>query len=61
MPRGRKTINSSTAILIIIACSLLFGFLLLQNTNPLADTAEQGVDTFQKLDALNQELETYDE
>lgn len=53
----RKGINSLNAIFIVIAVSVLAGFLLLREADSLSGTTEYGVEGIYKLDQLNQELE----
>lgn len=56
MQKGRGVTNA-TAALIIILLSILLGFVVLKNANPLADTAEQGIDTVHQLGELNEQLQ----
>ena len=57
MNSGKRKVNTTIAAMVIVLLSFFLGFLILQNSDPLADTAEQGIDTIQKLDELNQELD----
>jgi hypothetical protein len=53
--RGRN-VNSLVGVVLIIATSVIFGFILLRGTDSLSDEIEYGVDTLQILRELNEQL-----
>ena len=55
--RSKGKINTTAAFLIIIAISILVGFILTREKTPVADTAEYGVEAIVQLKALDEELE----
>lgn len=50
-------VNTTAAILFIIALSIIFGFLLTRDQTPVSDTVEYGTDALEELQKLDDELE----
>jgi hypothetical protein len=55
--KGQGSLGTTGAALIFVILSFIIAFLMLQRSDPLADTADHGVETIRALDELNEQLE----